>query len=141
MESDEASVLVDAHRPRAQPAATIAAAVREAENRHLLHQSGADSAIVSSAASGRLLGFATHSPKIVEVLEDLMSVGTGLDIVERDVPPELVGRPLREYDTAAPVVAVVRGGELLRFDDPRTATLQAGDRLVCLCSAEGAATA
>lgn len=27
-----------------------------------------------------------------------------------------------------------RGDEVLRFDDPRAAELQAGDRLVCLCS-------
>jgi len=34
----------------------------------------------------------------------------------------------------APVTAVVCGDEVLRFHDPRAAELQAGDRLVCLCS-------
>ena len=32
------------------------------------------------------------------------------------------------------MIAVVRGDEVLRFDDPRVGELQAGDRLVCLCS-------
>jgi voltage-gated potassium channel len=138
-DTDEASVLITLTAREHNPGATIVAAVREAENRHLLHQSGADSAIVSSGAAGRLLGFATHSPRLVEVLEDLMSVGTGLDIVERAVTDEQAGRPLAEAETGAPVVAVVRGEELLRFDDPRAATLERGDRLVCLCSNPAAA--
>jgi hypothetical protein len=31
------------------------------------------------------------------------------------------------------VLAVVRGDEVLRFDDARAAELEEGDRLVCLC--------
>ncbi len=73
---------------------------------------------------------------MVEVLEDLLSVGTGLDIVERPVEPHQVGR-LEDVHSRAPIIAVSRGGELLRFDDPRAGTLRAGDRLVCLCSNEG----
>ncbi len=133
-DTDEACVLITLTAREHSPGATIVAAVREAENRHLLHQSGADSVITSSGAAGRLLGFATHSPRLVEVLEDLMSVGTGLDIVERAVPDELAGRPVRDMGISAPVVAVVRGEDLLRFDDPRAATLERGDRVVCLCS-------
>ncbi len=132
--ADEAAVLITLTAREHNPTATIVASVREAENRHLLHQSGADSAIISSGAAGRLLGFATHSPRLVEVLEDLMSVGTGLDIVEREVPEESVGQPLRSLGMAAPVVAVVRGEDLLRFDDARAAKLERGDRVVCLCS-------
>ena len=133
-DTDEASVLITLTAREHNPGATIVAAVREAENRHLLHQSGADSAIISSCAAGRLLGFATHSPRLVEVLEDLLSVGSGLDIVERAVTEEQAGLSLGEVATGAPIVAVVRGDELLRFDDPRAATLRSGDRIVCLCS-------
>ncbi|HEV2814079.1 MAG TPA: potassium channel family protein [Solirubrobacteraceae bacterium] len=133
-DTDEASVLITLTAREHNAGATIVAAVREAENRHLLHQSGADSAIISSGAAGRLLGFATHSPRLVEVLEDLLSVGSGLDIVERAVTEEQAGLSLGEVATGAPIVAVVRGDELLRFDDPRAATLRSGDRIVCLCS-------
>ena len=132
--TDEASTLITLTAREHNPTATIVAAVREAENRHLLHQSGADSAIISSGAAGRLLGFATQSPRLVEVLEDLMSVGSGLDIVEREVTEEQIGHSLAESAMGAPIVAVVRGEELLRFDDPRAARLEAGDRIVCLCS-------
>jgi voltage-gated potassium channel len=138
-DTDEAAVLITLTAREHNKNATIVAAVREAENRHLLHQSGADSAIISSGAAGRLLGFATHSPKLVEVLEDLISVGSGLDIVEREVGEDMVGRPLKEFEVGAPIVAVVRGDELLRFDDPRAARLERGDKVVCLCSNASAA--
>jgi voltage-gated potassium channel len=110
--------------------------VREAENRHLIHESGADSAIVSSGAAGRLLGLATHSPALVEVLEDLMTIGSGLDITQRDVRPEEAGRGLGDMNLAAPVVAVVRDGKTFRFDAPEVQTLRAGDKIVCLCTHE-----
>ena len=132
--TDESAVLITLTAREHNKHATIVASVREPENRHLLQQSGADSAIVSSGAAGQLLGLGTQSPKLVEVLEDLLSVGSGLDIQERPVPDELEGRPLSDYPAEAPVIAVVRGDELLRFDDPRAATLRGGDRVVCLWS-------
>ena len=73
---DDAAVLVTLTARELDPDATIVAAAREAENVHLLKQSGADSVILSSAAAGRLLGQAVHSPQTVEVLEDLLSVGS-----------------------------------------------------------------
>jgi voltage-gated potassium channel len=131
---DDASVLITLTAREQNKRATIVAAAREDENRHLLHESGADSVITSSGAAGRLLGLATLEPKVVEVLEDLFTIGAGLDLVERPVTPELVGRPIEEAHVSAPVLGVVRGDEVLRFDDERVARLEAGDRLVCLCS-------
>ncbi len=97
--------------------AMIVSAVREEENAHLVRDAGADTVISSSGGPGRLLGLATQSPSVVEVLEDLLTAGGALDIVER--------RPRRqELDTgpeSSPgelVVAVNRDGETLRFDDP-----------------------
>jgi voltage-gated potassium channel len=133
---DDAAVLVTLTARELDPDATIVAAAREEENVHLLKQSGADSVILSSAAAGRLLGQAVHSPQTVEVLEDLLSVGTGIDLVERAVGPAEAGMPLARLASAEPIVAVVRGEHLLRFDDERVATLEAGDRLICLSPAK-----
>ena len=134
VDSDADAVLTTLTAREHNKGATIVAAVRESENRHLLHESGADSVIITSGAAGRLMGHATHSPRIVEVLEDLLSVGTGLDIIEREVGPDDDGRTLGEVSDDAPVIGVERGGELLRFDDPRAHVVRAGDKLVCLCS-------
>jgi voltage-gated potassium channel len=129
---DDAAVLVTLTARELDPDATIVAAAREAENVHLLKQSGADSVILSSAAAGRLLGQAVHSPQTVEVLEDLLSVGSGIDLVEREVGPAEAGMELATLASAEPIVAVVRGEHVLRFDDERVAKLQQGDRLICL---------
>ncbi len=130
---DDTAVLMTLTARELNPTASIVAAVREEENAHLLRQSGAGSVIVTSAASGRLLGHATHSPQVVAVLEDLLAVGEGLDIIERDVGPGDVG-PLSAAHNGAPVLAVIRGGEVLRYDDERAKELREGDRLICLCS-------
>jgi len=133
---DDTAVLITLTARELNPGARIVASVRQTENAHLLEQGGADSVVVSSGAAGRLLGHAVHSPRVVQVLEDLLSVGSGLDIIEREVADGDVGRPLAEIRSEAPVIAVVRGEHVLRFDDPRVGDLQAGDRLVCLCSSE-----
>jgi len=134
---DDTAVLITLTARELNPAARIVASVREGENAHLLEQGGADSVVVSSGAAGRLLGHAVRSPKVVQVLEDLLSVGEGLDLTERELDPGEAGRPLAEVPSTAPVIAVVRGDAVLRFDDPRAAELQAGDRLVCLSSGAG----
>jgi voltage-gated potassium channel len=130
---DDTAVLITLTARELNRRATISASVREAENVHLLHESGATSVITSSASAGRLLGLAAETPRSVEILEDLLSIGEGLDLVERDVGPDEAG-PRDEVVGNDLLVGVVRGEELLRFDDPGTAKLQAGDRLICVRS-------
>jgi voltage-gated potassium channel len=133
VDRDDTAVLATLTARELNPEAMIAGAVREEQNAHLLRQSGANSVITSSDAAGRLLGVATQSPRVVEVLEDLLTVGQGLDILEREVGEDDAG-PLTDLRTSEPVVAVIRGEQLMRFDDPDAQQLRAGDRLVYLCS-------
>ena len=101
VDRDDSAVLATLTARELNRDATIVAAVREEENVHLLHQSGATSVITSSGAAGRLLGHAVHEPRVTEVLEDLLSVGEGLDIAAsagpraRDRPAQRLrgGRP------------------------------------------------
>jgi voltage-gated potassium channel len=128
---DDTAVLVTLTARELNRDVTIVASVREAENVHLLRQGGANSVITSAEAAGRLLGLATSSPGAVEVLEDLLSVGEGLDIMERPVLPEEVGGP----PTLPPgevLIAVAREGGFVRFDDPAAQVLRDGDRLLRL---------
>lgn len=132
-ERDDTAVLITLTARELSPHLCIVAAVREEENVHLLHQSGANSVITSSGAAGRLLGLSTKTPQITEVMEDLMTVGEGLDISEREIGPDEAG-PAPIGPGEAIMLAVVRDGEVLRFGDPRIRELQAGDRLVELFS-------
>jgi len=125
---DDTAVLVTLTARELAPSATIVAAVRETENVHLVRQSGADSVVVSSETAGRLLGMATTTPNVVNVIEDLITPDVGFSIAERPVEQsELGGSPRHLSDI---VLGVVRGGELYRVDAPKVDALDAGDRLL-----------
>ncbi len=125
---DPTAVLVTLTARELAPEATIIASVREAENSHLLRQSGADSVVVSSETAGRLLGLATSKPTVVEMIEDLLTPHEGFAIAEREVEPkEVGGSPKHLVDI---VLGVVRDGRLVRVDDPEVDALESSDRLL-----------
>src|SRR3954466_13251194 len=129
---DDASVLITLTVRQLNPNVPITTSVREEENANLLRQSGADTVITTSATSGRLLGLSTDAPKVVAVVEDLVTGGQGLDLHQRTVTSSEVGldsRSLRDI-----VLSVTRGGRTLRFDDPLIGTLQPEDVLVVVRS-------
>lgn len=130
---DDAAVLVTLTARELNRRATIVSAVREEENAHLLRQSGADSVIISAEASGRLLGLATRMPHVADILEDLLTVGQGLDVVERPVAPDEIGQAPRQRPGEL-VMAIVRGRSTLRFDAPEATQLEPNDRIVVLCA-------
>ncbi|NHC14705.1 potassium channel family protein [Motilibacter sp. E257] len=129
---DDSAILATLTARRANPKARVVAAARQSENAELLEQSGATSVIVTSETTGRLLGLAADSPAAVAVVEDLVAFGTGLDLVDREIAPDEVGKRLHEVST--PVLAVVRRGRVLHYNDPDAGPLQAGDRVVCACA-------
>lgn len=127
-ERDDTAVLVTLTARELAPKAQLVAAVREAENVHLLRQSGADSVVVSSETSGRLLGMATSTPSVVEMFEDLLTPDMGLAIAEREVEQSEIGGSPRHLSDI--VLGIVRDGELYRVDAPEADAIEAGDRLL-----------
>jgi voltage-gated potassium channel len=132
---DDTAVLVTLTARELNSSATIVASVREVENVHLLRQSGADSVVVSSETAGRLLGMATSTPSVVNVIEDLLTPDVGFSIAERDVEhSEIGGSPRHLADI---VLGVTRGSELYRVDAPAVDALEPGDRLLYVRKASG----
>jgi voltage-gated potassium channel len=131
---DDAAVLVTLTARELAPNAKIIAAVREAENQHLLEQAGADSTVVTSETSGRLLGIAIQTPSVVEMMEDLLTPHAGFAIAEREVTPKEVGGSPRHLTDI--VLGVVRNGRLERVDDPEVDAIEPGDRLLYIRSAD-----
>ncbi|MCW5249936.1 MULTISPECIES: potassium channel family protein [unclassified Streptomyces] len=130
---DDTAVLVTLTARQINRGAKIVAAVREEENAPLLKQSGADAVITSASAAGRLLGLSVLSPAAGMVMEDLISQGSGLDLVERPVIKAEVGKSPRELDEL--VVSVVRGHRVLGYDDPVVGDLELTDRLITIVRA------
>ena len=127
---DDTAVLITLTARQLNPTATIVVAVREDENAPLLRQSGASVVVTSSGSAGRLLGMSTFSPNAGAVLDDLLTVGSGLDMVDREITGAEVGTA--PHDCGDLVVAVVRAGERLSYADPRVAALREGDRVIAI---------
>ncbi len=134
LDRDDTAVLAALTLRRLAPHVTVLASAREAANAELLRESGVRSVVVSSETAGRLLGLATDSPDSVSVVEDMLSFGSGLDLDERVVEPDEVGRRPRDCDV--PVVGVWRDGRMLRYSDPALTELRADDRILFVASRE-----
>lgn len=133
---DDTAVLITLSVREIAPSATIVASVRESDNSHLLRQSGADSVVVSSETAGRLMGLATVTPSVTEMMEDLLSPDEGFSIAERLVTEEEVGGNPRVLEDV--VLGVVRSGELYRIDSSEAETIEPGDRVLYVRSNSGA---
>jgi voltage-gated potassium channel len=131
---DDTAVLSTLTARQLNPRAFVAVTVREAENAPLVRQSGADNVVTSSEAAGKLLGVSTLSPQVGRVVTDLLSYGEGMDIVEEPAGPDEIGAP--PGACKLPVLAVIRDGALLRFDDPRIGKVRAADRVVVVRPSE-----
>jgi voltage-gated potassium channel len=126
--TDEAAVLVCLTvRQLTSGTVRIVAAAREDENAPLLKQSGAHHVIVSSATAGRLLGLSTSAPPLIDVVEDLLTPGTGMALALRSAVRAEVGSSTR--DVSELVIALYRRGQIVKLAGSET-TIETGDMLV-----------
>ncbi|MEX0429175.1 TrkA family potassium uptake protein [Nocardioides sp. DS6] len=125
---DDSNVLAILTVRQLNPDAWIVASAREQANAPLMKQSGADSVITSSDAVGRLLGLSSLSPTLGQVMEDLLTRGEGLEVAERELLVNEVGRQPQHLDDQ--VIAVVRDEKVFRYFDPVVSQLARGDRLI-----------
>ena len=135
---DDTAVLTILTVKELNPDAIVTATVHEQENAHLLRQSGASMVVPSTGAAGRLAGIATFSPALVSVIDDLLTVGQGIELVEHELGP---GEGTSLDERHEQVILVIRDGESLLWNDPRVEPLRPGDRLVEITTASAAAAA
>lgn len=133
---DDTAVLVVLTARQLNQDAHIIASVREQGNVHLLRQSGANNVVTSSESVGRMLAIASVNPSLADVLDDMLSPGVGLEVAEREIHPDEVGRSPKWCSDQ--VVAVVRRGTSYRYYDNEVAALEAGDTLVVVRDSKNA---
>jgi voltage-gated potassium channel len=129
---DDTATLVTLTARELNARVPISVAVREAENAHLVSQSGATTVVLSSEAAGRLVGLSTQAPGAIGVLEDLLVAGSGLDLTERAIDADEVGGPPRAERCVGIPIALIRGPRRISFDDPLFQRAAAGDVVVSL---------
>lgn len=129
LDRDDAAILATLTVRQLNPSAPIVVSVREGANVPLVRQSGATSVITSSATVGRMMGLAAMGPELGELLQDMLTSGTGLEVGQRQALPDEVGMDPALIRTER-VMGIVRNGTLRRFYDSTAARIEAGDELI-----------
>lgn len=128
VDRDDTAVLATLTIRALNPRAQLVVAAREEENSKILRRGGASMVITSDEATGRLLGLALDSPHQAALIEDLLLIGEGIDLVERETNPDQVGQQPPEG-----TVAVIRQGRIL----DRQTEIKQGDRLLSIENGDG----
>jgi voltage-gated potassium channel len=134
---DDAAVLITLSVREMNPTVRIVAAARELENASLLRRSGADVVLTSSGATGRMMGLAANAPHYVQVVEELLETGSGLDLVERTIDEASAGSLQRHRRERELVIAVFRENELVARNPNGEFELVAGDEVVSVAAPLG----
>ncbi len=132
-DQDDTAIMVTLRVRAMAPHATIVAAAREESAADLLRQSGADRVITHAESAGNLMGLSMLSENVGAMLEDLMDTGKGLEVVERSITRAELGLSPADVQAGGDLVlAVVRAGEVIRFDQGGVRVFQPGDRIVVI---------
>ena len=133
VDSDDTAVLVTIVSRRLNPKAQIIVAVREGIHMNTLRHTGANNVIVTDESTGNMLASAVLSPETGSIISDLVDPSEGLEIHERDLNSNEIGKPVSELlNTGELVVSVIRGAEIHRFDDHKNLLLEAGDKVIVI---------
>lgn len=130
---DDTAALITLTARGMGPNAHIIAMCHETENIKLLERAGANRVINPALAGGSMMAAATRRRHLVETMQDLISFGGDLQLNERRVKPDEVGKAPTSIDGIA-VVRIYRGSE--HFSVAEFPKLEAGDVIVYLCRPE-----
>lgn len=127
---DDASILIVLTARHLAPKVPISVIIRAADNELLARQAGADNVINPVRFTGLLLAGSAQGAHIADYLADLASVEGRVQLVERPVLPQEIGKSLRELATGGLGLRIYRGGEACGFWDAGSGALQEGDVVV-----------
>ena len=127
---DDASILIVLTVRHLAPRVPISVVVRAADNELLARQAGADNVINPVRFTGLLLAGSAQGAHIADYLGDLASVTGRVQLVERKVLPEEVGKPLSQLSTGGRGLRIYRNGGACGFWEHEADCLQDGDIVV-----------
>jgi voltage-gated potassium channel len=127
---DDASILMVLTARHLAPKVPISVVIRAGDNELLAHQAGADNVINPVRFTGLLLAGSARGAHTAEYLADLASIGGRVELIERPVTPDEVGKSLGELASGGQGLRVYRRGTPHGFWEPEARALQAGDIVV-----------
>ena len=133
---DDTSILVCLTARHLAPSLPITVSVRASDNELPARAAGATTVINPVSFAGLLMAGSAQGSGVADYLADLASARGRVQLRERLVTAQEVGRPLAEIDSGLGL-RILRGSETISFEDPGACTLQGGDRIIEL-TGEGA---
>jgi voltage-gated potassium channel len=133
---DDSSALMLLTARHLNQSVRIIVSAKEEENVKLFKQGGADAIVSPATFGGYIMAAAVDHGHMVQYLDDLLTAGGKVSLVERVVGPDEIGKIPAELKPDV-VVRLYRGPlmfSLLELDEARR--LQAGDILVLLTGGE-----
>ncbi|MBB4859915.1 voltage-gated potassium channel [Novosphingobium chloroacetimidivorans] len=127
---DDTSILIILTARHMAPGVPITAVVRNDDNELLARQAGADNVINPVRITGLLLAGSAQGRHVSEYLSDLASVGGRVQLVERPVSAEEVGKPLSQLASGGRGLRIYRGGKAIGFWEEGAQRLEPGDQIV-----------
>jgi voltage-gated potassium channel len=112
------------------PHVPISVVIRAADNELLAHQAGAENVINPVRFTGLLLAGSAQGAHVADYLADLASVSGKVQLVERPVLPDEIGKSLDELASGGRGLRLYRGGHARGFWEAEAKSLQAGDVVV-----------
>lgn len=126
---DDSTILICLTARHLAPNLPISVIVRSVDNEAPARAAGATTIINPVSFAGLLLAGSAHSTGTAEYLHDLASADGRVQLSERPVSREEIGRPLVNIDSGLGV-RILRDGEPIGFWEERAGALQAGDRII-----------
>ncbi|MFC3100379.1 potassium channel family protein [Altererythrobacter lauratis] len=127
---DDSSILIVLTVRHLAPKVPISVVVRAADNEILARQAGADNVINPVRFTGLLLAGSAQGAHIADYLADLASVSGRVQLVERTVAPDEVGKPLSQVKSGGRGLRIYRQGQAIGFWEDAACALQPGDIIV-----------
>ena len=123
---DDTSILICLTARHLAPNVRISVAVNADDNETPARRAGADVVVNPLDFAGLLLATTHAGQHIADYLADLASIQGKVQLVERDVRPEEIGKPLKDIGDGLGL-RIIRDGTPYGFWRPQVAKLQEGD--------------
>lgn len=138
---DDTSILIVLTVRHLAPSVPLSVVVRAGDNELLARQAGANTVINPIRFTGLLLAGSAQGAHVADYLADLASVDGRVQLVERPVAMDEIGRRLCDLASGGIGLRICRDGAVLGFHEQEAALLREGDVVVEVVPTENAAAA
>jgi len=126
---DDSNILVTLTARKLAPEVNISVTIRESDNEDIARQAGADTVINPVSFTGLLLASSLEGPYRADFIADLATSAGRVELRERIVSPEEVGRLASEICDGQ-IVRLIRDGRPQKMSGRTEPRIAAGDRVL-----------